>query len=97
VRPRPRPARTLGASVRTHHVPADASVTPGNFKKDATVRPSHGRPRGHRPSVIVRVTILLCIKVQDLSADLEELRLKKSKNHNLPNQQRMKPRTRPDA
>jgi hypothetical protein len=25
--------------------------TPGNFKKDATVRPSHGRPRGHRPTV----------------------------------------------
>jgi hypothetical protein len=25
--------------------------TPGNFKKDATVHPSHGRPRGHRPIV----------------------------------------------
>jgi hypothetical protein len=25
--------------------------TPGNFKKDAIVRPSHGRPRGHRPTV----------------------------------------------
>jgi hypothetical protein len=24
---------------------------PGNFKKDATVRPSHGRSRGHRPTV----------------------------------------------
>jgi hypothetical protein len=24
---------------------------PGNFKTDATVRLSHGRPRGHRPSV----------------------------------------------
>jgi hypothetical protein len=28
--------------------------TPGNFKKDATVRPSHGRPRSHRPSVRYR-------------------------------------------
>jgi hypothetical protein len=27
------------------------SFTPGNFKKDATVRPSHGRPHGHRPIV----------------------------------------------
>jgi hypothetical protein len=25
--------------------------TPGNFKKDATVRPSHGRFRGHRPTI----------------------------------------------
>jgi hypothetical protein len=37
-------------------------VYPGNFQKDATVRPSHGRPRGHRPTVrpfvIVRVTTL---------------------------------------
>jgi hypothetical protein len=36
--------------------------TLGNFKKDATVRPSHGRPRGHCPtvrsSVIVHVTTL---------------------------------------
>jgi hypothetical protein len=40
---------------------------PGNFKNDATVRPSHGRPRGHCPtvrpsvcpSVIVRVTTLV--------------------------------------
>jgi hypothetical protein len=44
---------------------ADVSLfTPGNFITDATVRPSHGRPGGHRPSihpsvrpsVIVRVT-----------------------------------------
>jgi hypothetical protein len=36
-------------------VRADASVLPpGNFKKDATVRPSHGRPRGHRPTVRYR-------------------------------------------
>jgi hypothetical protein len=37
--------------------------TPSNFKKDATVRPSHGRPRGHRPIVRpsenVRVTTML--------------------------------------
>jgi hypothetical protein len=41
------------ASMRTHgRVSADAPCfTPGNFKKDATVRPSHGRPRGHRPIV----------------------------------------------
>jgi hypothetical protein len=33
-------------------VRADAPCfTPGNFKKNATVRPSHGRPRGHRPIV----------------------------------------------
>jgi hypothetical protein len=31
---------------------ADAPCfTPGNFKKDATVRLSHGRPCGHRPIV----------------------------------------------
>jgi hypothetical protein len=46
------------ARVRT-----DASVLPpGNFVTDAIVRPSHGRPNGHRPSVrpsvIVRVTTL---------------------------------------
>jgi hypothetical protein len=28
--------------------------TPGNFKKDATVRRSHGCPRGHRPSICYR-------------------------------------------
>jgi hypothetical protein len=52
------------SSARTHgYVRADASnLPPGKFKKDATVRQSHGRPRGHRmtvrPSVIVRVTTL---------------------------------------
>jgi hypothetical protein len=52
------------ASARAHcRVRADASVLPpGNFKMDATVRPSHGRPHGHRPtvrpSVIIRVTTL---------------------------------------
>jgi hypothetical protein len=52
------------------------SFTPGNFKKDATVRPSHGRPHGHRPIVRpsvrpsenVRVTTLansklICVNV----------------------------------
>jgi hypothetical protein len=43
---------------------ADAPCfTPGNFKKDATVCPSHGRPRGDRPIVRpsenVRLTTLL--------------------------------------
>jgi hypothetical protein len=63
------------ASARTHcRIRADASAcartplvfffTPGNFKKDATVRLSHGRPRGHRPIVRpsvrnVRVTTLM--------------------------------------
>jgi hypothetical protein len=33
-------------------VRADASVlSPGNFIMDATVRPSHGRPSGHRLTV----------------------------------------------
>jgi hypothetical protein len=50
--------------VRWGCVRADASVlSPGNFIADARVRPSHGRPRGHRPivcrSVIVRVTTLI--------------------------------------
>jgi hypothetical protein len=45
-------------------VRSDASVlSPGNFITDATLRPSHRRPNGHRsivrPSVIVRVTTLL--------------------------------------
>jgi hypothetical protein len=39
--------------MRPHgRVRADAPCfTLGNFKKDATVRPSHGRPRSHRPIV----------------------------------------------
>jgi hypothetical protein len=43
----------FNASARTHgRVCTDASCfTPGNFKKDATVRLSHGRPHGHRPIV----------------------------------------------
>jgi hypothetical protein len=56
---------------RTLGIRADACARPrgwqcftlGNFKTDATVRPSHERPYGHcptvRPSVIVRVTTLL--------------------------------------
>jgi hypothetical protein len=48
-------------------VRANASVLPpGNFVADATVRPSHGRPSGHRPTVrpsaIVRVTTLPSMK-----------------------------------
>jgi hypothetical protein len=51
-------ARTLGC------VRADTSVLSlGNFITDATVRPRHGRPSGHhptvRPSAIVRLTILI--------------------------------------
>jgi hypothetical protein len=44
-------------------VRADAAVLPpGNFKKDATVRPSHGRPHGHRPIVrpSVRPSVRKC-------------------------------------
>jgi hypothetical protein len=41
-----------GASARTLvHPCGRGSFTPGNLKKDATVRPSHGRLRGHRPIV----------------------------------------------
>jgi hypothetical protein len=42
-----------GASVQTHgRVRLDAHCfTRGNFKKDAIVRPSHVRPRGHHPTV----------------------------------------------
>jgi hypothetical protein len=40
----------LASMAWTLPVRADAAVLPpGNFKKDAIVRPSHGRPRGHRP------------------------------------------------
>jgi hypothetical protein len=52
------------ASAQTHRrIRTDAHCfIPGNFKKDATVRPSHGRPRGHRLTVRtsenVRVTTL---------------------------------------
>jgi hypothetical protein len=42
----------LASMAWTLPVHTDAAVLPpGNFKKDATVRPSHGRPRGHRPIV----------------------------------------------
>jgi hypothetical protein len=53
------------ASARTYgRIRADAPCfIPGNFKKDAIVRPSRGRPRGHRPIVRpsenVRVTTMI--------------------------------------
>jgi hypothetical protein len=52
-RGRPCPHGRTPASARTHgRVRADAPCfILGNFKKDATVRPSHGRPCGHRPTV----------------------------------------------
>jgi hypothetical protein len=47
-------ARTLGC------VRADRSVlSPGNFRTDATVHPSHGRASGHRP--IVCPFIIVCV------------------------------------
>jgi hypothetical protein len=56
-------AQTLVRLRRCTIVRADAAVSPlGNFKKDATVRPSHGRPRGHRPIVrpSVRPSVRKC-------------------------------------
>jgi hypothetical protein len=52
----------LASMAQTHrHVRADAHCfIPGNFKKDATVRPSHGRPRGHRPTVRPSVRLSDC-------------------------------------
>jgi hypothetical protein len=45
-------ARTRLVRADATRVRADASVLPpGNFITDATVRPSHGRPSGHRPIV----------------------------------------------
>jgi hypothetical protein len=56
---RPRGRMVVSAQTGVHpygRVRADASCfTPGNFKKDATVRLSHGRPRGHRPIVLPSV------------------------------------------
>jgi hypothetical protein len=51
-------------SARTRSRPRERECfIPSNFKKDATVRPSHERPRGHhptvRPSENVRVTTML--------------------------------------
>jgi hypothetical protein len=34
-----------------------ACFTAGNFKKDATVRPSHRCPRGHRPTVRPKTSV----------------------------------------
>jgi hypothetical protein len=72
--------RRCTISARTLHVRADARVCPhgrecftlGNFKKDAIVRPSHGRPRGHRPSV--RLSEIVCVTtLAHTSASLMEL------------------------
>jgi hypothetical protein len=42
----------LAPALTRVRVRADAGVSPPcNFKKDATERPSYGRPRGHRPIV----------------------------------------------
>jgi hypothetical protein len=59
--------RGEGRKMRPHGrvcVRADAPCfIPGNFEKDAIVRPSHGRPCGHpptvRPSENVRMTTLI--------------------------------------
>jgi hypothetical protein len=52
VRPRGRECRRTMSARTLTCVRADAGILPpGNFKKDATVRLSHGRPRGHRPIV----------------------------------------------
>jgi hypothetical protein len=67
VRPHGRELHPHGCRVSTRTldcVRADASVLlQGNFIMDATVRPSHGRLSGHRPtvrpSVIVRVATLI--------------------------------------
>jgi hypothetical protein len=48
-RPCPR-GRTMSARMRVRPRGRECFI-PGKFKKDATVRPSHGRPRGHRPTV----------------------------------------------
>jgi hypothetical protein len=57
-------------------VRTDVPIYPrGNFITDATVRPSHGQPSGHRPTVrpssIVRVTTLVamnCSFSRDISS-----------------------------
>jgi hypothetical protein len=40
-----------GRCVRADACASAPCFIPGIFKKDATVHPSHGRPRGHRPIV----------------------------------------------
>jgi hypothetical protein len=46
-------------------VRADASrFIPGYFITDATVRPSHGRPNGHRPSVRLSVRLSAIVRVR---------------------------------
>jgi hypothetical protein len=68
--------RTLG------YVRADAPCfVPGNFKKDATVRPSHIRLRGHRP--IICPSVRKCPRdnhvkySQDVSQQESRLHLRK--------------------
>jgi hypothetical protein len=62
--------RCTPTSMRIHAcVRADAPIYPrGYFITDATVRPTHKRPSGHRlsvcPSSIVRVTTLFLHKTQ---------------------------------
>jgi hypothetical protein len=67
----PWPGRCPSARTQTC-VRADGGVLPPcNFKKDATVRPSHGRPRGHhlivRPSENIRVTIMVEGEIPDVN------------------------------
>jgi hypothetical protein len=47
------------------------SFTLGNFKKDATVRPSHGRPCGHRPIVRPSVRPSENVRVTTLAGTIE--------------------------
>jgi hypothetical protein len=58
----PCPCGRWVASPRTYRgVRADTSIlSPGNFITDATVRPSHGRPSGHHPTVRPSVRYGLC-------------------------------------
>jgi hypothetical protein len=46
---------------------------PGNFKKDVTVRLSHGRPHGHRPIVRPSVRPSENVRVTTLEGNLPSL------------------------
>jgi hypothetical protein len=65
--------REVSLSARTHvraRVCTNAHCfAPGNFKKDATVRLSHGRLHSHRPSENVRVTTLYRSLITDVNID----------------------------
>jgi hypothetical protein len=63
-------------SARTHgHVCVDAPCfTSGNFEKDAIVRPSHGRPRGHRPIVRLSVHPSKNVHVTTMSSTIDHLK-----------------------